>query len=88
MVVSEVLLMIRTTIMLPDELKMRALQHAHAHSQSLGQLIRESLERGLKDIPSKSSKSDSFWADTVVFKGPAPRDLSKKHDEYLYGDAG
>lgn len=72
----------RTTIMLPNDLKLLALRHAQTLGVSFGQLVRESLEKRIKTAPSK--KSDTFWADTAVFKGPTPKNLSKEHDQYLY----
>ena len=76
----------RTTVMLPEDLKMRAVRSAHAHGLSLGQFIRESLENKLKRSLSKDH--DSFWSDTAFFEGRSPKDTAKNHDQYLYGDAG
>ena len=75
----------RTTIVLPPELKTRAMKRARNCGISLGELIRTSLEKTLKQ-PAPSSKEDPFFADKAVFRGRAPRDLSKNHDKYLYGD--
>ena len=30
--------------------------------------------------------ADPFFRDHAVFEGPAPADLSERHDDYLYGD--
>ena len=75
----------RTTIVLPPDLKTRAVKRARNRGISLGKLIREALETTLKQ-PAKSSQEDPFFADKAVFRGRAPRDLSKNHDKYLYGD--
>jgi hypothetical protein len=70
----------RTTIMLPDALRRRAASRAEQRGISLGELIRNSLETAL---PAASYEEDPLFED-VVFDGPAPRDLSAKHDKYLY----
>ena len=77
--------MIRTTIMLPTELKTLAARRAGELGISLGELIRESLEMKLSQAKSQDHE-DSFLADEAVFAGPAPNDLAKEHDRYLYGD--
>lgn len=75
----------RTTIMLPENLKAAAEHKAHRMGRSLGQLIREALERELR--PSKSHRAeDVLLADSRIFRGDAPTDLSTHHDDYLYGD--
>ena len=33
----------------------------------------------------KATREDSLWADTAVFQGPVPRDLSQRHDDDLHG---
>jgi len=75
----------RTTIMLPEDLKIAAEKHAHQTGRSLGQLIREALEKDLN--PSKSVWGrDSFLTDTRIFEGEVPDDLAAHHDDYLYGN--
>ena len=76
----------RTNIMLPDDLKMRALKHADIMGLSLGGLIRESLEKTLQTPDVDQADDDPFFADNVVFKGKTPRNLALNHDDYLYGD--
>ena len=41
----------RTTIMIPEDLKIRATRRANAIGISLGEFIRESLEKALKSNP-------------------------------------
>lgn len=72
----------RTTIMLPTELRHRALRSARKRGVSLGELIRESLDAALPTEVYEASEDSLF--ESVVFDGPAPRDLSSKHDRYLY----
>ena len=76
----------RTTIMLPEDLKIRALNRANRLGLSLGGFIRESIERALKPKGGNPIDDDPFFSDTVVFEAKTPADLAKNHDEYLYGD--
>jgi hypothetical protein len=74
----------RTTIMLPDDLRRRALSRARQRGVSLGELIRDSLDAALPSAPHEAGPDPLF--DDVVFDGPAPRDSSANHDKYLYDD--
>lgn len=76
----------RTTIMLPDDLKMRAHHRASGMGISLGELIRESLEDILGHSDEEKLTEDPLFADDAVYNGKAPRDLSQNHDRYLYGE--
>ncbi|MBI4597747.1 MAG: hypothetical protein HY737_05010 [Candidatus Omnitrophica bacterium] len=76
----------RTTIMLPSTLKSRALQHAEGLGISLGEFIRRSIDAATHQRTTKH-QPDSLFADEAVFRGAAPRDLSRHHDRYLYGPA-
>ena len=75
----------RTSIMLPDDLKVRVLHCASQEGLSLGAFIREALILKIRP-PAAKGNSDPFFADTAVFRGKAPRDLAQHHDRYLYGD--
>ena len=73
----------RTTVMLPQDLKIRALKSANMMGVSLGQFIRQSLEKALNhgdDIP---PNKDPLFADDAVFHGDSHEDLAKNHDSYL-----
>lgn len=70
--------------MLPLDLKFRALQVARRMGISLGELIRESLSVALKT--EKKNSDDPLFSDKAVFRGKVPKDLSERHDDYLYGD--
>ncbi len=74
----------RTTIMLPEDLRRRARARARQRGVSLGELIRDSLDASLPHV-SYDGAGDPLFED-VVFEGPAPRDLSREHDKYLYDD--
>jgi hypothetical protein len=75
----------RTTVMIPDDLKIRASKHASSVGISLGEFIRESLEKALKSNP-VGLLDDPFFSDNVVFEGDTPIDLALDHDKYLYED--
>ena len=78
----------RTTIMIPEDLKMRAIGRAKIMEISLGGFIRESLERALQ-CPYKDGSihdEDPFFADNTVFSGQTPSGLALNHDDYLYGE--
>ena len=75
----------RTSIMLPDDLKVRVLSCANQEGLSLGAFIREALILKIRP-PAATGQTDPFFADTAVFRGKAPRDLARHHDRYLYGD--
>jgi len=74
----------RTTIMLPSELKTRAIQKANQRGISLGEFIRESLESMLSN-PKEYFINDPLFTDDAVFHDQGPDDLAKNHDHYLYG---
>ena len=76
----------RTTIMLPPELKTRASNQAKKMRISLGQYIREALQKSLDMENRSETNDDSFFLDNAVFNGPTPENLASDHDEYLYGD--
>jgi predicted DNA-binding protein len=77
----------RTTIMLPRELKMRAANQSRKMGVSLGQLIREALQREVASTEKSNGLQDCFYADKAVYQGDSPPDLCAEHDEYLYGES-
>lgn len=76
----------RTTIMLPQSLRIRAIERARGMGISLGELIRKSLEIILSST-GNIVPYDPLFDDNEFFTGEAPKDLSKNHDYYLYGDS-
>jgi hypothetical protein len=74
----------RTTVMLPPELKARAMKRADEKGVSLGELIREALST-LLDRDGDGHETDPLYDDTTVHPGPSPSDLVDRHDDYLYG---
>ena len=71
----------RTTVILPEDLKMKAEQKAIEEGISLSELIRITLS-GYLELSIEKSK-DTFWSDKEVFYGDIPCDLSENHDIYL-----
>ena len=74
--------MFRTTIMLPQDLKSQAEEKARQLGVSLGEFIRKSMWFSLKAVP---KNRDSFLGDHALYTGKVPKDLSARHDDYLYG---
>jgi len=75
--------MYRTTVMLPSNLKTKALMTANKEGISLGEFIREALKSKLNSV---NSVVDPFFADKNYYSGKTPADLSLNHDHYLYGE--
>jgi hypothetical protein len=73
----------RTTIMLPEELKRQAQEQAMAAGISFGELVRRSLTATVSTPPPKRTE-DPLFADSGIYQGEVPVDLSKEHDQYLY----
>ena len=78
--------MYRTTIMLPEKLRLRAVSRARDRGISLGAFLRESLEMALDSSTSRGATADQLFADSAVYEGEVPADLSEDHDKYLYGE--
>ena len=75
----------RTTVMIPEDLKIRAARRANSMGLSLGGFIRESLERALKSDDT-GVLDDLYLDDNAVYEGDTVVDLAKNHDLYLYGE--
>jgi hypothetical protein len=72
----------RTTVMIPEDLKARAERRARRTGVSFGSLVRDSLQAALREpVP---AAEDPFLSDAAVYRGAVPRDLSARHDHYLY----
>jgi len=73
--------------MLPDDLKRAAQSHAERRGISLGELIRESLRRGIETEP-EGRDQDPLFVDAATWSGDVPSDISERHDDELYGASG
>jgi hypothetical protein len=76
-------IMHRTTIMLPPELKRQANAKAETLGISLSELIRRCLESEVT-VQSWERLPDPLLDDDARFEGPTPSDLARRHDDYLY----
>jgi hypothetical protein len=72
----------RTTIMLPRGLKAKAEREARRIGESLGELIRQSLERRLEEAAGENGR-DPFFADHFTFKDNGPPDVAANADKYV-----
>jgi hypothetical protein len=81
------IIMERTTVVLPPRLKDLAQARAHSAGISFGEFVRRAIERAIADGPRRRrSRRDPLLDDDAVFDGKVPKDLSIRHDDYLYGD--
>ena len=76
----------RTTVMLPPELKRRAAARAKLQKITLGEFTRRALEAAVERNGRVDASGDPLLRDDAVFNGRTPRDLSTRHDTYLYGE--
>ena len=76
----------RTTIMLPEDLKIRAARYCEHKGISLGKLLRNVLERELEEAYRDRRGEDALFADQEVYQDQVPEDISQNHDDYLYSD--
>ena len=78
--------MIRTTLLLPEDLRQRAFEEARRLGVSFGEFVREAMLAALAGSSRKGGGRDSLLSDRATYKGPVPRDSSTRLDDYLYGD--
>ena len=79
-----IIMMLRTTVVLPPRLKDAAQQQARSAGISFGEFLRRALEKAIADSASRRrGRRDSLLDDTAVFDGKVPSDLSRRHDAYL-----
>jgi hypothetical protein len=75
--------MVNITVSISEALRSQAESAASAHRLSLDEFVRQSL---ILKLNQGERASDPFFADTAVFSGEVPHDLSERHDDYLYGE--
>jgi len=79
--------MIRTQIYLPQPLYATIKLRARAKGEPASQLIRDLLEQGLQDQQAAKLVPEQSWADVAKeLNIRGPKDLSRRIDDYLYGD--
>lgn len=76
----------RTTIVLPDPLKRRAVARAREQGISFGEFVRRAVEKMLSAPPrgaGRNKTGDRFWDNLEIYDG-GPSDAAARHDDYLY----
>jgi hypothetical protein len=78
----------RTTVVLPDPLKQRAIARAREQNISFGEFVRRAVEKMLSAPPrgdGKRKTGDPFGDNLEIHDG-GPSDAAAHHDDYLYND--
>jgi len=73
----------RTTVMLPADLRRRAIRRAKDKGVSFGLVVRESLDAALPAFEGAGG-DDPLFMDGAVWRGRVPRALAREHDRFLY----
>jgi len=74
----------RTTVVLPEELKLRAKERARKDGIPFAELVRQAIESRL-EAPGFRPQDDPLFGEVPVHDGPVPPSLSEDHDDHLYG---
>jgi hypothetical protein len=76
----------RTTIVMPPDLKERAVRKAREKKISFGEFIRQAVESYLTSplLGVGQKSGDPFLDNLVTFDDGGPTDMSVNHDKYLY----
>jgi hypothetical protein len=77
--------MSRTTVVLPEDLRLRAKERARRDGMSFAELVRQAVEARV-GAPSDRTEDDPLFGDIPVFEGVVPGTLSENHDAELYGE--
>lgn len=81
----------RTTIILPETIKLRAVGRAREQGISFGEFVRKAVENELTIVPQKKrlnlkgkKTGDPFWDNLVTYDSDGPTDVSERVDDYLF----
>jgi hypothetical protein len=77
---------LRTTLLLPENLKVASEIYARSKRISLGALIRTQLAAVVDASGHDSRREDPLFASFAPFEGPMPSDLALNHDAALYDE--
>ncbi|MBI4346841.1 MAG: hypothetical protein HY553_08295 [Elusimicrobia bacterium] len=77
--------MVRTALMIPEDLKQAAIAEARKRGVSFGEFVRQAMAAAL-DATRPRSGQDSLLCDRSAYRGAVPKDSSTRLDDYLYGD--
>jgi hypothetical protein len=75
----------RTTVVLSEDLKLRAREQARREGIPFSELVRQAIAARVDD-PAGRVDEDPLFGDVPVYEGPVPANLSEDHDTDLYGD--
>jgi hypothetical protein len=75
----------RTTVVLPEDLKLRAKERARRDGIPFAELVRQAVEARVA-VP-HAQDVDPLFGNLPVYEGFVPPNLSEEHDEELYGEA-
>ena len=77
----------RTTIVMPEPLKRRAVAKARQEGISFGELVRRAVEKEVSAATKNRGRKtgDPFLDGIKIFDVDGPADLSVNHDDYIYG---
>lgn len=75
--------MIRTQLYFPEDLYLQLRAYAKRQRKSLAEIVRSFVQRGIRQ--EKRGNPAEVFLKIARLAGTGPRDLSEKHDEYLYG---
>jgi hypothetical protein len=79
--------MLRTTLLLPEDLKVAAEIYARAKRISLGALIRSQLAAVVNASERDARTEDPLFTSFESYGGPMPGDLALNHDAALYDES-
>lgn len=80
-----IILMHRTTIVLPETLKARLEKEARRDRISFGELVRRALQKYLLGRQEMAAH-DPFLASQTTFTDAGPADVAEHHDQHLVRD--
>lgn len=84
-----IIMLHRTTIVLPSRIKEKAMARAREQNISFGEFVRRAVENQLavrSNGKSRKKVSDPYLDKLAFFDDDAPPDLSVRIDDVLYGD--
>jgi hypothetical protein len=76
----------RLQVMIPEEQHAWLKERARVEGKSIGQFVREALEKLRGDAALPDLEDDPLSEMVGMFRGGLPRDVSVRHDEVIYLD--
>lgn len=72
----------RTTIMIPDSLRLSLIKEAEREKLTFGEIVRRALQ-GFLLMRRGATAHDPFFSSQTVFQDEGPTDGAEHHDDYL-----